>query len=375
MNVRDPYNKKIMVVTRTIPHWRREVFQEIYNQFKSHGVDCLFVHDYKAMVIGNHKGSGICKSINSKHCEIKTVALGKVEYLKRFRTVLNQYKPSDIIIEASPRFMQVYYLLLLKKFKHFKLWGWSSGYFKSESKCLNFLRKLIFRNFDGMFTYHSLATKKFERIGIKKIITVGNSPGEKRILDEIGRVDPHNVKLVKLNYSDDEKKLIAIFVGKLTVSKKVDIILSVAEYFEDRINFLIIGNGPEYNNLEKTSKAKHLSNVFFMGEIIEGVNVLFQASDVFVMPGTGGLALIQALYNGLPIISSFADGIGFDAVKDGYNGFIMEDPNEEFFIEKLQWFVDNKAAIDEFSRRSLEISKYFSTEKVAERIVSTILEE
>jgi glycosyltransferase involved in cell wall biosynthesis len=49
----------------------------------------------------------------------------------------------------------------------------------------------------------------------------------------------------------------------------------------------------------------------------------FIASDIFILPGSGGLAVHQAMSYGKPVIVSFGDGTEADLVREGVNGVFV----------------------------------------------------
>jgi glycosyltransferase involved in cell wall biosynthesis len=64
-----------------------------------------------------------------------------------------------------------------------------------------------------------------------------------------------------------------------------------------------------------------------------------QAADLFVLPGTGGLAVQQAMAYGLPVIVGEADGTQVDLVRPE-NGWLLHEPTPEqlrdLIMEALQ---------------------------------------
>ena len=61
--------------------------------------------------------------------------------------------------------------------------------------------------------------------------------------------------------------------------------------------------------------------MIFAGQIVDGVGPYFDGADLLVLPGTGGLALNEAMAHGLPLVSGYGDGSADDLVQDGVNGF------------------------------------------------------
>ncbi len=364
-------DKKILIITRVLPHWRREIFEEINRKARSSQIETLYVYDHKSKVMGNHKSSGMLPTINSLDLKIKKNNVLKFETMKGLKKIVKEFHPTDILLEASPRFLPTY--TLLQRNKNYRVWGWTSGYFKKYDKYRNFFRKLIFKRFDGLFTYHSLATKYFKEIGIKNVITVGNSPGDKKIHQEISTYTTSELINLKKQFTVSDSRLICLFVGKLTKPKKVEVLLETARIIKDKCLFLIVGEGPEKLELENQKKKNNLNNVIFLGEIVETVNKYFQIADVFILPGTGGLALVQALYNGKSIISSYADGIGPDAVINNVNGYIQKNITAKFLSDKLAYLSENKSKLSEFEKNSVKLSVKFSTSSIAEKMIFQML--
>ena len=48
-------------------------------------------------------------------------------------------------------------------------------------------------------------------------------------------------------------------------------------------------------------------------------------ADSFLLPGTGGLAINEAMAYGLPIISTIGDGTVIDLVFEGQNGYYLDE--------------------------------------------------
>lgn len=89
---------------------------------------------------------------------------------------------------------------------------------------------------------------------------------------------------------------------------------------------LIVGEGKMKEELVKLSQTLGIEkNVFFVPEVHDTSDVL-SAMDVFVMPSLKeglGLALMEAMASGLPVIGSDIGGIK-SLIKDGFNGLLIK---------------------------------------------------
>ena len=86
---------------------------------------------------------------------------------------------------------------------------------------------------------------------------------------------------------------------------------------------IIIGDGPERIRLKKLAEKIYPSTIFPGALFNSDLDSYYTEADLFVLPGTGGLAIQQAMRFGLPIIVSEGDGTQYDLVRDG-NGWHFE---------------------------------------------------
>ena len=135
-----------------------------------------------------------------------------------------------------------------------------------------------------------------------------------------------------------------IFAGRLLSHKNVDLLIksiSIIKKSNPRIKTIIIGDGPEKENLVKLVKELKLEkNVKFTGFLpeIEQMYNFFKSSKVFAFPSERegfGIAVIEALACGLPVVTiNHINNASKDLIEQGKNGFIAEF-NEKSIVEKI----------------------------------------
>jgi glycosyltransferase involved in cell wall biosynthesis len=148
--------------------------------------------------------------------------------------------------------------------------------------------------------------------------------------DFVGRIKREN---------DAGECMVVLFVGKLTRTKNVDLLLNAFEIVSrgcPSAALWVVGDGPEKSALESHPAAAN-PRVRFFGEVTEpkAINSLYMATDVFALPGTGGLAINQAMTFGKPIVVSSADGTEEDLVTDGENGLYFKPGDADDLAEKI----------------------------------------
>ena len=78
---------------------------------------------------------------------------------------------------------------------------------------------------------------------------------------------------------------------------------------------MIVGDGPARQELESDAQQVYPAAEFTGARHGEELASLFKAADLFVLPGTGGLAVQQAMAYGLPVIVAQGDGTQDDLVR------------------------------------------------------------
>ena len=145
-----------------------------------------------------------------------------------------------------------------------------------------------------------------------------------------------------------------LYVGALERGKGVDRLVDAFSRLtmdEMDLRLLIVGDGSDRPRLENLVRDRALSNsVTFAGRVIDGVDEYFQASDVFVMPGLGGLAVSEAMAHGLPVICVQGDGCEVDLVRDGHTGYRVVGTTEAEITDGMTEKIRSVISDDELRR-------------------------
>lgn len=123
-----------------------------------------------------------------------------------------------------------------------------------------------------------------------------------------------------------EDAVVAIFVGRLVALKRVDLLLRAWARVcrQAEVHLLVVGDGPERQQLEALSGRLGLSSVRFEGEH-EEVGPYLELADVFVLPSSHeglSVALLEAMAAGLAPLATDLPG-NRAVVQDGANGILV----------------------------------------------------
>ncbi|MBI5001483.1 MAG: glycosyltransferase [Euryarchaeota archaeon] len=140
----------------------------------------------------------------------------------------------------------------------------------------------------------------------------------------------------------------------------------------DYITLLIIGDGPEKDNLIRLSESLGMKNrVIFIGHLAhQDIPKYFASSDIYVDPmpiqvGGGGIgvSLLEAMSCGVSIVAANRPGALLLAVENKYNGYTFRpsDPND--LAEKITFLLNKKDERLLFGmrcrERALEIGNWY----------------
>ncbi len=176
--------------------------------------------------------------------------------------------------------------------------------------------------------------------------------------------------------SDNRFKV--LYVGRLHPEKNVSYLINGFksfrdQYFNNDSELWIIGDGSLKNQLKKQCyKLKITANVKFWSHIEQTKLTEYYANaDLFVLPSlveTQGMAAIEAMYCGLPIIVTDKIISAHDLVENEVNGFIVNHKNPHDLAYKLDQLYNDPFLRKKMGSKSKAMSSKFSTVKIGEQI-------
>jgi glycosyltransferase involved in cell wall biosynthesis len=117
---------------------------------------------------------------------------------------------------------------------------------------------------------------------------------------------------------------------------------------------VVVGDGPERGKLEALAKETNADVRFTGAQHGPDLERIYRDADLFVLPGTGGLAVQQAMSFGLPVIVGESDGTQSDLVRDE-NGWTLTNANAEELNRLMQTALGNIARMRRMGAASYRI--------------------
>jgi glycosyltransferase involved in cell wall biosynthesis len=171
-------------------------------------------------------------------------------------------------------------------------------------------------------------------------------------------------------------KFIFVTIGRLVKRKNLEDLLHIFKDVQetDPSILLVIGDGPEKDNIEKRSKQLGINNaVRLLGRVSDEEKFQYlAASDVYLSTAIHegfGIVFLEAMECGLPVIS-YDRGGQTDFLREGKTGHLIELGNKGNFALKLKELLNSNPLRMAIRAHNKNYVKGFYIEHVAEKYIS-----
>jgi glycosyltransferase involved in cell wall biosynthesis len=352
---------KIIILQRVCPSYRLETFVNFQKKCTN---SLIIIGDN----IPNSKVKNTPNLSGLEHIKLRTKHLsffGRIFTIHHnLLSTLIKNKPEIIICEAESHLIG-YLTALLYKFifnKKVKLGYWCFiGIPGREYKKYSFtelFKKNIRNYFDHYFLYHNFGKKLLVSSGIdpKKISLITNVGNTKKFIE---------LSKLKIPKIEAKKKLglinniTLLFIGALDENKKPTKLFEIKDSLGINVNLIFLGKGPMLSKIIYLKNGN--SNVLAPGHVNSNIELYLSASDIVIVPGRGGINISESLAFGLPVIVHQADGIEYDLITNGENGFILPNDNTETYCKAIKNIIS-----DDFNFTN---TNHFNSETMAQSLI------
>ena len=274
-------------------------------------------------------------------------------------------KISAVIFLGDMTVLSTWVAALIFRVRGVNVIFWGHGLYGNENKIKRKFRVFFLKIANYNLVYENRAKNLLaqQNYDVNKISVIYNSINyeeQKHFFEHLQSNPPNGI------FNNHYPTL--LFIGRLTKQKKIEqliqsTILLKKQNFE--INLLIIGDGPERNNLEKISESMiKEGQCLFYGETYseKEISKLIYTSQLVVSPGNIGLTAIHALSYGTPVCShsNYKNQMPeVEAIIDGENGFLFhEDDIQDLSKGIIHWF-NNNSFIDRNKIRNI-VDNYYN---------------
>lgn len=170
----------------------------------------------------------------------------------------------------------------------------------------------------------------------------------------------------ELMAEDDEK--IITHISNFRKVKRVDDVVKIFYKTQQTINskLIMVGEGPEVQPAKKIAHELGISDrIMFLGESND-IDKILCFSDLFLLPSekeSFGLAALEAMVNGVPVISSNTGGLP-EVNKEGFSGYLSEVGNVEEMAKNAIHILSDDHRLQQFKLNAKKMALKFDTDTV-----------
>ena len=285
-------------------------------------------------------------------------------YQQGFIDWLEESNPDALIVEANPRYLATPAAVKWMHERGRKVIGWGLGSPPLSGPLAGFRKTSRFSflsQFDALIAYSQRGAEEYSALGFprEKIFVAHNS------------VSPAPNKRTDDRPSTINRATI-LFVGRLQARKRVDHLLRACAEMESKPRLIIVGDGPERAALESFAKETYPAAEFVGAKHGAETHPYFAVADLFVLPGTGGLAVQEAMSHGLPVIVAKGDGTQDDLVREG-NGWQIQPEDYGALVTAMKNALSDIERLREMGKESFRIvSEEINTQKMVDVFVNAL---
>lgn len=350
--------KKVAIVSNIPSPYRVDLFYYIQTQMTEYEWTIIYTNESESnrrwSVDKEKLGNTII--LDSKVLEIKGKLDSRFVHIPpNIGSVLNSIKADAVIaFEYNPAALQCFFWCKTRKVPFVHLTDGTLNSEKSIGVTQKLSRKLIIPRADACIASSTKAKEKLLHYGADSskcfisLLTVDSGLFDRRMRKPVpGRI---------------------LYVGSTIKRKGLDLLIDSLRYMKSDYRLHVVGNG-DNNQIEELKKLAVQNGVTDKIEwrgYKEGVALCeeYMQASLFVLPTREdcfGLVLLEALYAGVPIVSSkFADG-AYDIVMQGVNGVLADPYDTQGFAEAMDTVLNR----EEFANNALTIdSSKFNFENV-----------
>ncbi len=373
------FSGRLAIQQRVLPDYRRGLFDMLARSCRG-GVS-VFGGDPR-------RGEGIMPAtdLGSAHWErARNIhLLGGAFYLclqPGITNWLDRFHPDVLVIEANPREVTNLLATAWMRRRGRPVLGWGLGAAGGRgviAPIRRALRRASLGGLSGVIAYSTRGKTEFEALGFpsSRVFVAANAIAPRPSIS-VRESRSQGVEESRSGRQPARGRGRAgpprlLFVGRLQPRKRVDLLLEACASLAEPIELWVVGGGPARPDLESMARRVFPAAKFHGDQRGVALEALFDQADLFVLPGTGGLAVQQALVHGLPVIVAQGDGTQRDMVTPE-NGWLVPDGDRAALQAAIATALSDRTRLEAMGQASRRLAdSRFNLEAMVEAFLGAV---
>ncbi len=373
-------NPKILFICEEIKHYTIPFFIRLHDLLADQGLKMQIVYGIPRESESRKRDSNdfesIAPSLAKKFSTFRILG-GKLVY----QPVLFRALSSDlVIVDQGNRHLVNFALMIASKLGLVKLafWGHGKNLQAQRFGLSERIKKYTLAWCDRWFAYTEGTRRYLENSGVDpNVITVIQNSIDtesfRRDLDSISEAELDDFK--KLHSIEDDAP-IAIYCGSIYAEKDFPLLLAAAREIRrvlPRFRLLVAGAGPDEDRFQAETRDDEW--IYWLGPLFgQRKAIAFKIAQGFLHPGALGLAALDSLTSGVPLITTEnpRHGPEFEYLRNGHNALIFPYESTSYIRGCVEAF-QNRDKLSSLRHVAREDASNYGTENMALRYRDGIL--
>ncbi|MEJ2758851.1 MAG: glycosyltransferase [Anaerolineales bacterium] len=279
---------------------------------------------------------------------------------------LETFQPDALIVEANSRYPNTPEAIQWMHQRRRPVLGWGLGAPPLEGP-FSSIRRNMRQNFlfqlDGVIAYSERGASQYRALGInpEKVFVAHNAAARRPKSPPPPRPETY-------------ERATVLFVGRLQARKRLDLLFAACAALPASLQpeVIIVGDGPARSDFETQAQITYPRAQFVGAKHGLELAPYYVKADLFVLPGTGGLAVQQAMAHGLPVIVAQGDGTQDDLVRPD-NGWLLPPDDLQSLTDTLAKALGDPGRLRRMGAESYRITaEEINLESMAAKFVDAL---
>lgn len=330
--------KKVLIVFNHPAPYKVRLFNELSKNFELH------VIFERQSASDRNKSFYFENDYNFIFHKIRGLKLGRENILSNgIKKHLKNNKYDLIVMNGYSTLAEMSAIKYLKKHKMTYSFYINGGIIKSkESKLRKHIKTKYISGANFYFSPDEVSNEYLIYYGANKD-KILNYPYSTIFESEILESEPNKIELRKNKNISFEKMFVSS--GQLIKRKNYFSLVKEWKNYPENYGLFLLGDGEEKDRIVKYIQENNMKNVILPGflnrkEMFEYIKM----SDVFLFPSKEdiyGHVINESLSQGVPVISTMHVNSSVKLIKNGTNGFLLEELNGEKLKEAIEYCLSN----------------------------------
>jgi len=326
-NARSGPEKRVLLVSNRVMHYRVSVYNYFWRHFRENG--------WEFAVLSNE-----LQRQNRNQCQFEFTE--KPFNFSTYRAEIKRFNPDAVILFLHMKDRILWPLIHWLKLSGIPVALWTKA--RNLDDVDNRVRNAFFDYLhwisDGLILYTESLKRFIPEKQWPKVFVANNTIN----FEDFPSITESKEQIKRdLGIPFEKIVLFAGRIGEEKNRKKVDHLIDLFSTLERKdAGLVIVGSG-----LSDELRARiNPANTFYLGEVHDAENRqisrIFTMADICSIPGHVGLGLNQAFFFGLPMVTEWGNQPPeIEYLHDGENGFLVAEDDKAALRERLMFLLDN----------------------------------